>query len=319
MRKSVMRDQDPTPAGRAAKTVTGTVLRAQSGFFWVQTGAGVLECTLRGRLKKERQSSDIAVIGDVVEVLPTTPGHGAVEAVRPRRSKLARRASGSKGIWSEDVIVANVEQVLVVCACASPDFHPRMLDRYLVLTESSGLEAVVVANKVDLVGEERAREMFKVYEQIGYRVCYTSTRSGAGIAGLRELLEGRISVVTGKSGVGKSSLFNAVQPGLGLAVGDVSETLGKGRHTTRVAELIGLDLPGGGYLADTPGIRELGLWRFPLDELAECFVEMRPFLGQCFFAGCTHTHEPDCAVREAVEDGQIAAERYDSYVRLREE
>lgn len=307
---------DSAPA--AGTRLQGMVLRAQSGFFWVQTEAGVLECTLRGRLKKERQSSDIAVIGDVVEVSVVSPGHGAVEAVMPRRSKLARRASGSRGIWSEDVIVANVDQVLVVCACASPDFHPRMLDRYLVLTEIGELETVVVANKVDLVGEERARALFAPYERIGYRVLYTSTKSGLGLEELRRDLADKISVVTGKSGVGKSSLFNAVQPGLGLAVGDVSEAVDKGRHTTRVAELIALEGASGGYLADTPGIRELGLWRFPMDELAWCFREFRPFLGQCYFAGCTHTHEPGCAVRDQV-GAAITPERYDSYVKLREE
>jgi ribosome biogenesis GTPase / thiamine phosphate phosphatase len=299
--------------------VRGTVLRAQSGFFWVQTDDGLLECTLRGRLKKERQSSDIAVIGDVVEVAPVSPGHGAIEAVLPRRTKLARRAPFTKGIWKEDVLVANVEQVLLVFACASPEFKSRMLDRYLVLSEYSELDAVIVANKMDLVGEERARELFTEYERIGYRVLYTSTKSGAGLDELRELLAGRISVVTGKSGVGKSSLFNALQPGLGLAVGEVSEAVDKGRHTTRVAELIALDTPEGGYLADTPGIRELGLWRFPMDELDWCFREFRPFLGQCYYAGCTHTHEPDCAVREAVDTGAVSEERYTSYTLLREE
>jgi ribosome biogenesis GTPase / thiamine phosphate phosphatase len=308
-------DAQPQP-GKAAKTIRGMVLRAQSGFFWVQTEQGVLECSLRGRLKKERQSSDIAVIGDAVEVLPIRPGHGAIEAVLPRRTKLARRAAGTRGVWSEDVIVANVDQVLVVCACASPEFHPKMLDRYLVLTEAAELDTVIVANKVDLVGQARASAMFAEYERIGYRVLYTSAASGAGIAELRDLLAGRISVVTGKSGVGKSSLFNAVKPGLGLAVGEVSEAVDKGRHTTRVAELIALD--GGGYLADTPGIRELGLWRFPMDELAWCFREFRPFIDQCYFAGCTHTHEPDCAVRAQV-GGAISQDRYDSYVRLREE
>jgi ribosome biogenesis GTPase len=301
---------------KTANTIQGTVLRAQSGFFWVETADGVLECSLRGRLKKERQSSDIAVIGDVVEVLPISPGHGAIEAVLPRRTKLARRAAGSRGVWSEDVIVANVDQVLVVCACASPEFHPRMLDRYLVLTEAAELDTVIVANKVDLVGAERARVLFATYERIGYPVLFTSAASGQGIDALRATLANHISVVTGKSGVGKSSLFNAVKPGLGLAVGEISEAVDKGRHTTRVAELIALD--GGGYLADTPGIRELGLWRFPLDELAWCFREFRPFLGQCYFAGCSHTHEPDCAVRAQL--GQaITQDRYDSYVRLREE
>jgi len=294
----------------------GTVLRAQSGFFWVKTDeAGILECRLRGRLKKERQSSDIAVIGDVVEVMQVSPTIGAIEAVEPRRTKLARRAPGTRGVWREDVLVANVNQVLLVFACARPDLSPRMLDRYLVLTEFSELDAVIVANKVDLVGEERAHELFAVYEQIGYPVMYTSTKQGCGIDAVRERLAGRISVVTGKSGVGKSSLLNMVQPGLGLATGEVSETLNKGRHTTTVAELIPLDFADG-YMADTPGIRELGLWRFPKDALDWCFREFRPFLGECFFAGCTHVHEPDCAVRAALERGEISHERYDSYVRL---
>src|SRR5215207_1220785 len=133
----------------------GTVLRAQSGFFWVQTEGGVLECTLRGRLKKERQSSDIAVIGDLVDVKQVSPTTGAIEAVEPRRTKLARRAAGTKGIWSEDVLIANLDQVLLVFACASPDFHPRMLDRYLALTELSDLDTAIVAIKIDLVGMER--------------------------------------------------------------------------------------------------------------------------------------------------------------------
>ncbi len=296
----------------------GTVLRAQSGFFWVQTDAGMLECRLRGRLKKERQSSDIAVIGDLVEVKQVSPTTGAIEAVEPRRTKLARRAAGTKGIWSEDVLIANLDQVLLVFACASPDFHPRMLDRYLALTESSELETVIVANKLDLVSLERARELFGEYERIGYPVIYTSTRQGTGIAELQARLGGRISVVTGKSGVGKSSLLNVVQPGLGLATSEISDAIDKGRHTTRVAELIALDLPGGGFVADTPGIRELGLWQFPLDELDWCFREFRPFLNECYFSSCTHTHEPDCAVRAAMVAGQISDDRYQSYMRLRD-
>jgi len=296
----------------------GLVLKAQSGFFSVKTGAGVLECTLRGRLKKERQASDICVIGDIVEVKQVTLTTGAVEEVAPRRTKLARRAAGSKGIWSEDVIVANVDQVLLVFACAHPDFHPRMLDRYLVLTEASELETAIVANKVDTVGVERAHELFAIYEQIGYPVIYTSPKTGAGIDELRARLAGRISVVTGKSGVGKSSLLNVVQPGLGIATAEVSVMLGKGRHTTTVAELHPLTGPRGGYVADTPGIRELGLWQFPRDQLDWCYREFRPFLDECYFAGCTHVHEPDCGVRAAVAAGQISEQRYYSYVKLHE-
>jgi ribosome biogenesis GTPase len=297
----------------------GLVLKAQSGFFWVKTDAGVLECTLRGRLKKERQSSDIAVIGDIVEVKQISPTHGAIEAVQPRRTRLARRAAGSRGVWSEDVLVANVDQVLLVFACANPPLSPRMLDRYLVLTEAEELETVIVANKTDLVGNEQAHALFAVYEQIGYPVIYTSTKHHTGIDELRGRLAGHISVVTGKSGVGKSSLLNAVQPGLGLATGEVSELLHKGRHTTTVAELHPVDDAAGGFVADTPGIRELGLWRLAKESLDWCYREFRPFLGECYFAGCTHIHEPDCGVRAAMARSQVTEERYNSYVKLYEE
>ncbi|GAB4434748.1 MAG: ribosome small subunit-dependent GTPase A [Chloroflexi bacterium OHK40] len=295
----------------------GTVLRAQSGFFWVQTEEGIVECRLRGKLKRERLGTDIAVIGDEVEISLVAPGEGAIEAVLPRRSKLARRAAGNRGAYKEDVLVANVDQVLLVFACAAPAFTPRMLDRYLVICEHSELEAVIVASKVDLVGDEAARALFAPYERIGYPVIYASVRTGQGLPEVRERLAGKLSVVTGKSGVGKSSLLNAVQPGLNLATGAVSSSLNKGRHTTTVAELIPVAGPAGGFVADTPGIREIGIWQLPPEDLDWCFRELRPFLGGCYFAGCTHVHEPDCAVRAAVNAGQVSPERYESYVRLR--
>ncbi len=306
---------ETTPTTGATRLV-GSVLRAQSGFFWVQTEQGILECRLRGRLKKERQATDLVVIGDQVEVQPVGNGQGAIEAVLPRRSRLARRAAGSRGAYKEDVIVANVDQVLLVFACAQPDFTPRMLDRYLVICEHSELPVVIVATKIDLVERSAAEAMFAPYARIGYPVVYTSIVTGEGIDELRSRLAGQISVVTGKSGVGKSSLLNAIQPGLNLRTGEVSERLSKGRHTTTVAELIPLNLPGGGYVADTPGIREIGLWNLPASDLAWCFREFRPFLGDCYFAGCTHLHEPRCAVRAAVECGEITPARYESYVRL---
>jgi ribosome biogenesis GTPase / thiamine phosphate phosphatase len=296
----------------------GLVLRAQSGFFWVQTEtAGILECRLRGRLKKERQATDIAVIGDRVLVQQVSPTEGAIEAVLPRQTRLARRASGSRGAWKEDVIVANVDQVLLVFACTAPELKPRMLDRYLVICEHSELDTLIIANKVDLMEAAAARALFAVYEQIGYPVVYTSIVNGCGIAELRERMAGRISVLTGKSGVGKSSLLNAVQPELARVTADMSSTLNKGRHTTTTAELLPLQGPAGGYMADTPGIREIGLWRFPLEDLDWCFREFRPYLDDCYFAGCTHTHEPDCAVRAALAAERISRQRYESYVKLR--
>ncbi|WP_254150972.1 ribosome small subunit-dependent GTPase A [Candidatus Chloroploca mongolica] len=307
-------EQTPTRPDR----LLGTVLRAQSGFFWVQTSTETVICKLRGRLKRERQSSDIAVIGDQVEITLVGNGEGAIESVYPRRSKLARRAAGTRGAYKEDVLVANVDQVLLTFACAQPAFTPRMLDRYLVICEHSGLEAIIVATKIDLVDQAVATQLFAPYEHINYRVLYVSNQTGQGLQAVRDTLAGRISVVTGKSGVGKSSLLNALQPDLHLDTGTISTALNKGRHVTTVAELIALELPDKGYVADTPGIREIGLWQVPAEELDWCYRELRPYLGQCYFAGCSHIHEPDCAVRTAVTAGKIDHARYDSYVRLRQ-
>jgi ribosome biogenesis GTPase / thiamine phosphate phosphatase len=308
----------PPPVVDAGETapdlLRGLVLRAQSGFFWVETESGVIECRLRGRLKKERQSADICVIGDEVELERVDPAHGAITAVLPRHSKLSRRQPGPRGIWKEDVLVANLDQMLAVFACARPEPNPRTIDRFLVVAEYNRLEVALVANKADLVAEQDCRSVYGVYEHIGYPVYYTSKHWPASIEQLRERLSRRLSVLTGPSGVGKSSLINAIQPGLLLRTGEVSAALDKGRHTTTVAELHRI---AGGYVADTPGIRELGFWRIPLEELAWCFRELRPLLGGCYFAGCTHVHEPGCAVREALEAGQIDPQRYESYLRLR--
>lgn len=295
----------------------GTILRARSGFYTVRTDAGTeLECRLRGLLKKERQPTDLAVIGDRVEVRPLADGTGVIESIEPRRSKLSRRQPGPRGTWKEDMLVANVDQVLVVFACADPMPHVRMLDRFLVVAEHNQVEAVIIANKVDLVGLDQARVTFGPYEEIGYPVHYLSAREGLGVEEVADRLAGRVSVVAGPSGVGKSTLLNGIQPGLHIETGDVSEFLHKGRHTTTMAELHALEAPTNGFVADTPGLRELGLWQIPPNELAWCFPEMEPFLGECGFNDCRHLDEPRCAVRGAVGDGAISEARYDSYRRL---
>jgi ribosome biogenesis GTPase len=239
-----------------------------------------------------------------------------IDAVEPRRSKFSRRQPGPRGTWKEDMLVANVDQALVVFACADPMPHLRMLDRFLVVAEHNQVPAVVVANKIDLVGLDRARKLFGDYQRIGYPVHFASAREGIGVEELADRLDGRISVVTGPSGVGKSTLLNAIQPGLRIETGDVSEVLHKGRHTTTSAELHALSGPGGGYVADTPGLRELGLWQVPPNELAWCFPEFEPFLGACAFNDCRHLEEPRCAVLAAVADGRITPARHDSYRRL---
>lgn len=299
----------------APATLQGVILRARSGFYTVRADDGRdIECRLRGRIKKERQSTDLAVIGDRVVVRLLDDENGMIEEVEPRHSRFSRRQPGPRGSWKEDMLVANVDQVLVVFACADPMPHVRMLDRFLVVAEHNEVRAVVVANKVDLVGEDVAHEVFGEYERIGYAVHAVSAREGIGVEALADRLTGRTSVVTGPSGVGKSTLLNAIQPGLRIETGEVSDAIHKGRHTTTVAELH--PLATGGYVADTPGLRELGLWQIPSEELAWCFPEFVRHLGDCGFNDCRHLEEPRCAIRAAVAAGEISAARYDSFRRL---
>ncbi|HEV2149511.1 MAG TPA: ribosome small subunit-dependent GTPase A [Longimicrobiaceae bacterium] len=290
----------------------GTVLRAQGGTYVVETAEGIVEAALRGKVKREDRSGERVVVGDRVEVEPAGEGW-TVERVHPRRTALVRRAPGKAP--RPKTIVANVDQVVVVFAVAHPSPHLRMLDRFLVICESSGLDPLIIANKTDLLGEEAARALFRPYERAGYPVLFTAARARKGVDELRDAICGRVSALTGPSGVGKSSLLNAVQPGLGLRVAAVSEAVDKGRHTTVTAELIPLEC--GGYVADTPGLREVGLWEVDPEELDGHFPEMRPYLGTCRYGNsCTHSHEPGCAVRAAVEAGEVDPGRYESYLRI---
>jgi ribosome biogenesis GTPase len=296
---------------------SGLVLRALSGFYTIATDDGdLVEARLRGRMKKERQASDIAVIGDRVTFERLPDGRGAIESIEPREHRFSRRQPGPRGQWREDVMVANADLVVAVFSCDRPPANPRLIDRFLVVAEYNEVPAMLVANKVDLVGADAASDVFGAYQRIGYDVVYASAKAGTGIEELRAALAGRLSIVTGPSGVGKSTLLNALQPGLRLAIGDVSDALNKGRHTTTHAELHPLDGPDGGYVADTPGIRELGLWQIPPTELAWCFREFRDHLGACAFNDCTHVHEPRCGLRAAVGTGAISERRYDSYRRM---
>jgi ribosome biogenesis GTPase len=210
------------------------------------------------------------------------------------------------------VLVANVDQVTVMVAAARPEPNLRMIDRFLVLAEANDLPAMIIVNKIDLLPEPQARALFRDYEAAGYEVLPVSVHDGVGLDAVRARLCGRDSVVTGPSGVGKSSLLNLLQPGLALRTSEISDAVTKGRHTTVAAQLIPLDC--GGYVVDTPGIREVGLFEINAESLDICFPEFREYIGDCkFTTSCTHTHEPDCAVHDAARAGRISMQRYDSY------
>ena len=296
------------------ETVPGWVTRFQSGFYTIQTENGKITCSLRGRLKRRSFQGDIISVGDRVQISLQTDGSGAIEVIEPRHSELVRLDPTPKGMFRQ-ILLSNPDQVVAVFACTQPEPHLRMLDRFLVIAEKQNLKAVIVANKVDLVGMKAAKKIFSIYPQIGYPVLYTSVVKGEGLNDLRNTLQGRISALTGPSGVGKSSLLNALQPGLGLAVREVSGFNERGRHTTAVREMFPLDC--GGYVADLPGLRRLSLWDTQPEELDGYFPELRDLVSQCQFNDCAHMDDPGCAVVKAVEEGTVSPERYESYIRMR--
>lgn len=304
----------------------GLIVKAQSGFFTVkmsprrhdEAGSGLVVCQLRGKLKQGPPTGDIAAIGDKVRVTVLEDGSGVIEEVGERKQAIVRLDPRPIGEYQQ-VLLANADQAVFVFACAHPKPKLRMLDRFLVIAEKQKVEPLIVANKIDLVKDvlspRQAREIFGMYEDIGYRVLYTSVKTGAGLDELQRALIGKISALAGPSGAGKSSLLNAIQPGLGLEVKEVSRAVNKGRHTTVTRQMFSLE--GGGYVADTPGWKSLALWDTAPEEMDAYFPELRELVPHCQFSDCTHVHEPGCAVRAALEEGRIHRERYESYLRLR--
>ncbi|MHB0964942.1 MAG: ribosome small subunit-dependent GTPase A [Bellilinea sp.] len=295
------------------KMVWGWITRLLSGFYSVQTEQGTVVCQLRGRLKKHRSAGDIIALGDHVRIQLQNDGTGSVEEIAPRQTALVRSAPTARGVYRQ-VLLANPDQAVFVFACAHPEPHLRMLDRFLIVAEQQGIPPLVVANKIDLATPD-VIEKFSIYPPLGYPVIFTSAHTGQGIDELRERLVGKLSALAGPSGVGKSSLLNAVQPELGLAVRDVSQATEKGRHTTVIRQLFPLDA--GGYVADLPGMRMLSLWDIQPEELDGYFPELRGLVQECLYNDCNHQNVPGCAVIEGVNRGTVSPERYESYLRLR--
>jgi ribosome biogenesis GTPase len=291
---------------------TGLIVKSQSGFFTVETGLGFVVCQLRGKLKQGRALGDIAALGDRVRITVLSDKSGVIEEVEKRKRAIVRLDPRPQGEYQQ-ILLANPDQAVFVFACAHPNPKLKMLDRYLVIAEKQSVPAMIVANKIDLVDDPQ--KIFGVYESIGYRVLYTSTKLTVGLDEFKTILTGKISALAGPSGVGKSSLLNAIQPGLGLAVNEISEAMNKGIHTTVTRQMFPVE--GGGYVADTPGWKSLALWDTEPEEIDGYFPEMRELVQHCQFNDCTHTHEPGCAVLAALEAGTIHRERYDSYLRLR--
>ena len=296
-------------------SLRGVVLRGTGGVWHIRGEHGEThESSLPGRLKTS--TSMKLAVGDEVRMERDARDRAwTVAEILPRRSCLARRAPG--GAQGARVVAANVDQVVVVFATAEPEPHPRMLDRFLVIAAANEIPARIVINKIDLRDEASARARFAEYERAGYPVHYTSVARGRGLESLHDALCGCVTALSGPSGVGKSSLLNAIYPGLKLRVGEISRSVLKGRHTTVGAEMH--PLPDGGYVMDTPGLREVGVWGIAPGELDHCFVEFRPYLDECRFGDCRHRVEPGCGVRDAVERGEISVARYESYTRLQDE
>lgn len=294
----------------------GFVLRTTGSWYRVRIEDGqILDCRLRGnyRIKGNKQTNPIAV-GDYVQLILQDDGTGLITDIEERTNYIVRRAT--KLSKQTHVLAANIDQLCLVATLEFPRTSTGFIDRMLVTAEAYHIPSMLIFNKIDLYDEElwqQYNEIKSIYQSAGYPVYEVSAQEGTGVAELRSLMSNKISLFSGHSGVGKSALLNALDSNLNLRVGEVSEWSLKGKHTTTFAELFPF---AGGYIIDSPGIKEFGMVDFTIEELGYCFPEFRPYLSQCYFSNCTHQHEPKCAVKEALKEGAISMERYQNYLSI---
>ncbi|MHC1738642.1 MAG: ribosome small subunit-dependent GTPase A [Ignavibacteriaceae bacterium] len=307
----------------------GTIIRIEKDYF-VSDNAGtdVYRCTLRGKfkkdfhMKKEKQYAlDIVVVGDSVEFSVNKDNSGVIEKILPRKNYISRKAPKIKGSSYggsrlEQVIAANIDALVIVSSLIEPVFNYRVIDRFLVAVESSHIEPVIVINKMDLDTDNLGDDFINAYRDIGYTVIPASTVDNRGIDELKLMLKNKKTIFWGQSGVGKSSVINTLYPGLDLVIGEISSFNQKGKHTTVTSTMIPAEE--GTFIIDTPGIREIDPFGIRKQDLGHYFIDFLPYINACKFSTCTHNHEPDCAVEQAVRDGEIHDFRYESYLRLLE-
>ncbi len=294
----------------------GLVLKSTGMWYKVQTEEGILECRIRGKLRlKGIKSTNPVAVGDrvIVDTANTEDGQAAITKLLERKNHIIRKSVNLSK--QNQILAANVDQALLVATLSHPQTHLRFIDRFAVSAEAYDIPFILVFNKIDIYGEEQADELEFlriVYEQAGYQVIEVSAKDGTGIKALKELLHGKVSLLAGHSGVGKSTLANKIDPKLDLKTNVISESHEQGQHTTTFAEMHAL--PEGGYLIDSPGIRGFGLFNMEPEEIGDYFPEIFRLSGDCKFNNCLHQHEPGCAVKKAVEENKLAFTRYESYL-----
>ena len=291
----------------------GKVLKSTRNHYLVKTDSAILKCIVRGRVVGSESGEHSAVkVGDDVRIESITSQEGAIQEILPRRSKLSRAVEGKA--YREHLIAVNIDQMIIIMAVKQPEFKSGLLDRYLVIAGKNGLTSIICLNKVDLADKSSFKQIASWYRKLGYPFHYTSVVTGEGMEEFKSLLKGKVSVLVGHSGVGKSSMIQKIEPAIDLKIADISQKTNKGKHSTSYVELFPLSF--GGYLMDTPGIRELGLWDIYQNELKQYFAEFSKFERNCQFNDCQHLKEPGCAVKKAVEKGKISGERYKNYCNI---